>query len=90
MTRRYTVVLSREPDGSAWNVVVPALPGCFTWGATVDEALAMAREAITVHLDGEAAADFPIPEEEVVATVVLDPAEEDGVLRAGAATPVGA
>jgi predicted RNase H-like HicB family nuclease len=43
--QRYTVVLTPEQDGSAYNVTIPALPGCFTWGATVEEALAMAREA---------------------------------------------
>ena len=51
--RRYTVVLTREPDGSAYNVTVPALPGCFTWGATVEEALTMAREAIALYLVGK-------------------------------------
>ena len=57
MKRRYTVVLTPEPDGSAYNVVVPALPGCFTWGTTVEEALAMARDAIAAFLDGEVAAE---------------------------------
>lgn len=64
--RRYTVILAPEPDGSAWNVVVPALPGCFTWGATVEEALSMARDAIATHLDGEPVADWPAPEETVI------------------------
>lgn len=51
--RRYTVVLTPEPDGSAYNVTVPALPGCFTWGNTVEEALEQAREAIALYLEGE-------------------------------------
>ena len=29
--RTYTVLLEPEADGSAWNVRVPALPGCFTY-----------------------------------------------------------
>jgi antitoxin HicB len=65
--RRYTVVLTPEPDGSAYNVTVPALPGCFTWGATVEEALAMAKDAIAVYLDGEE--DVPADEGSIVATV---------------------
>ena len=80
--RRYTVVLSAEPDGSAWNVVVPALPGCFTWGATVEEALAMARDAIATHLDGEPATDWPAPGETVVAEIEVAVEEVDGLLRA--------
>ena len=49
----FTVVLTPEPDGSAYNVSVPALPGCFTWGKTVEGALAMARDAIAVYLEDE-------------------------------------
>lgn len=48
----YTVVLSPEPDDSAFTVTVPAMPGVVTWGSTVDEALASAREAIELHLEG--------------------------------------
>ena len=40
--RRYTIILTPEPDGSAYNVTVPALPGCFTYGDTVEEAIEMA------------------------------------------------
>lgn len=47
---RYTVVLDAEPDGSAYNVSVPALPGCFTWGETFEEAVRMARGAIAGHV----------------------------------------
>jgi predicted RNase H-like HicB family nuclease len=55
--RRYTVVLTSDPDGG-YVVSVPALPGCVTQGETVDEAMAMARDAIEGYLavleeDGE-------------------------------------
>jgi antitoxin HicB len=47
----YTVeLIPTEPDG--YSVHVPALPGVVTSGGTVEEALAMAREAITLHLAG--------------------------------------
>lgn len=48
----YTVVLTPEPDGSAINVRVPAMPGLFTWGPTYEAAIASAREAIVLHLEG--------------------------------------
>ena len=32
-------------------VTVPALPGCITQGDTIDEALAMAREAIELYIE---------------------------------------
>ena len=60
---RYTVVLTPEPDGSAINVTVPAMPGCLTWGTTIEEALAHAREAIALHLEGYAERGEPYPVE---------------------------
>jgi antitoxin HicB len=70
---RYTVILTPEPDGSAYNVSVPALPGCFTWGATVEEALAMAKDAIAVYLADEDPAETAAMEskETIVATVTV-------------------
>ena len=41
---RYAVLLEPEADGLAYNAIVPALPEAHTWGETVEEALAMARE----------------------------------------------
>ena len=60
---RYTVVIDPEPDGSAYNVVVPALPGCYTWGETIEEALRMAREAITSHIGALKQLGEPVPVE---------------------------
>lgn len=46
----YTVeLIPTVPEG--YSVHVPALPGVVTDGGNVEEALAMAREAITLHLE---------------------------------------
>jgi antitoxin HicB len=58
---RYAIVLDPEPDGSAWNVTVPALPGCFTWGETPEAAIANAREAIAGHVAALRDLGRPIP-----------------------------
>lgn len=50
-TMSYRVVLEWDEEGKAWNVTVPALPGCFTFGSTRDEALERAQEAIAGHLE---------------------------------------
>lgn len=80
--RCYTAVLSAEPDRSPWNVIVPDLPGCVTWGTTVEEALANAREAIEVHLDGEPAGDWPPPPKTIVSEIDVTVEDIEGILRA--------
>jgi antitoxin HicB len=61
--REYTIVLTPEPDGSAWNVTVPALPGCFTYGETVDEAIENAQGAIVGHIAALQLVGQPVPGE---------------------------
>ena len=48
---RYPVVIHKDPK-SDYGVTVPDLPGCFSAGATLDEALLEAAEAIECHLEG--------------------------------------
>lgn len=48
--RNYRIILSREPEGG-YTVIVPALPGCITYGNSIDEAIEMAKEAIEGYLD---------------------------------------
>jgi len=47
----YPIVIHKDED-SDYGVTVPDLPGCFSAGSTTDEAIAMAREAIELHLEG--------------------------------------
>lgn len=51
MIRRYFAVVHKEPR-SAFGVSFPDVPGCVSAGDDLDEALAMAREALGLHLDG--------------------------------------
>lgn len=48
---RYPVVLHKDPD-SDYGVTVPDLPGCFSAGKTIDEALMEVVEAIECHIEG--------------------------------------
>jgi antitoxin HicB len=45
MTRTYTFVFDPEPEGG-YTVTCPALPGLVTYGETIEEARAMARDAM--------------------------------------------
>ena len=58
----YPVLIRKEAD-SDFGVEFPDLPGCVTAGATIDEALRMAEEALRFHIDGmlEDGSDIPLP-----------------------------
>ena len=45
----YTAVFQKEPEGG-YTVIIPALPGCVTYGETIEEAAAAAKEAIESYL----------------------------------------
>ncbi|HRJ40780.1 MAG: type II toxin-antitoxin system HicB family antitoxin [Caldilineaceae bacterium] len=49
-----------EPEGG-YTVTVPSLPGCVTFGATPEEAVAMAKEAVALYLESLEAHNQPIP-----------------------------
>ncbi len=67
--RRYTVLLIPQEGGYA--VEVPVLPGCLTQGATVEQALERAQEAILAHIAGLEADGEPVPVEEAPLTTAL-------------------
>ncbi|MES2388610.1 MAG: type II toxin-antitoxin system HicB family antitoxin [Bacteroidota bacterium] len=46
----YKLHLHKEDDG-AYTVIVPALPGCITYGENIDEAIIMAKEAIELYIE---------------------------------------
>jgi len=48
----YFPVVLHSDDGMRYGVTVPDLPGCFSTGDTLEEALASIREAIDLHLEG--------------------------------------
>lgn len=47
----YKVIFDPLKEGG-FQVIVPALPGIVTFGRTLEEARAMARDAIVCHLRG--------------------------------------
>lgn len=59
----YRILLRREPEGG-YTVTVPMLPGCVTYGETIDDAIAMAREAIELSIEDLQEKGEEIPTEE--------------------------
>jgi predicted RNase H-like HicB family nuclease len=60
---QYTVVVHSAEEGGYW-VDVPSLPGCFSQGETIDEAMKNAREAIELHIQGLKDDGQEVPKEE--------------------------
>jgi len=46
----FRIVLRPEPEGG-YTVIVPSLPGCITYGETLEEAKKMAKDAIKAYLE---------------------------------------
>ena len=62
----YTVILEPEADpefAGYYNARVPALPGCFSYGATREEALINIREAILCYLEDMETQGEPLPQD---------------------------
>ena len=63
MAQRYTVVLTPEIEQGGHSVSVPALPGCYSQGDTVEDALAHIREAIGLHIWSLQQEGEPVPDD---------------------------
>ena len=50
MKFRFAIDVLPEEDGVGYYVVVPALPGCFSQGKTIEKALEDAEAAISLHI----------------------------------------
>lgn len=60
----FEVVIEKEPDGNGYCARVPGLSGCFSNGATIEEARKNIREAVELHLESLRDRKQPIPDQE--------------------------
>lgn len=75
---RFPIVIHKDTD-SDYGVTVPDLPGCFSAGETIDEALSQAVEAIELHLDGMLQDNEPLPTPRPMEDYHNNPAYASGV-----------
>lgn len=69
-TYSYRIIV--EPDErKTFHAYVPALPGCHTWGATIEETRKDMRDAIDVYIRSIIADDEHIPEDKGIEMVEL-------------------
>ncbi len=62
----FTIIIERQPEGE-YLVTVPALPGCYTEGTTLEEARMMATDAIRAYCASLLKHGEPIPVEDTEA-----------------------
>lgn len=75
----YPVVLFAGDEQHAWGVEVPDVPGCFSAGETMAEALENVREALELHFEGLVADGEPLPQPQEVDAHVANPDYAGGV-----------
>ncbi len=63
----YAIAIETGTDTQAYGVVVPDLPGCFSAGDTLDEAMLNAKEAIELWLEVAIGDGMQIPEPQKLA-----------------------
>lgn len=69
----YPIAISTGDDDHAWGVEVPDIPGCYSAGDDLDDAMAMAREAIEGHFEILAEDGAPIPSAQKVTLHAANP-----------------
>jgi len=67
----YPAIFDYADDGI--SVEFPDLPGCLTCGDTDEEALAMSKEAMALHLWGMEDDGDPVPEPTPAGKIILEP-----------------
>ncbi|WP_456474646.1 type II toxin-antitoxin system HicB family antitoxin [Candidatus Pyrohabitans sp.] len=69
----YRILLRKEPEGG-YTVIVPSLPGCVTYGDTIEEAIQMAKEAIELYIESlrEHGEELPTEEDTLEYTLTVN------------------
>lgn len=75
---RYPIVIHKDLE-SAYGVTVPDLPGCFSAGDTLEEAVEHAQEAVECHLEGIVEDSEAIPEPKPIEEHRANPDFANGV-----------
>ncbi|MFA5792528.1 MAG: type II toxin-antitoxin system HicB family antitoxin [Candidatus Gracilibacteria bacterium] len=79
----YNIILKEEPEGG-YTAMVPSLPGCITYGKTIEEAKEMAEDAISLYIESleENGENIPSDGEMFITTLQLNIPERKKTLYA--------
>jgi predicted RNase H-like HicB family nuclease len=67
----FNLVLRPEPEGG-FTALLPALPGCVTYGRTLAEAREMAKDAVCGYIESLRKHGEPIPTDDETLVTTLD------------------
>ena len=73
----YPIVIHKDPETS-YGVIVPDLPGCFSAGDTIAQAMTNAVEAIECHIEGILLDDEYLPIPKTIEEYVNEPDYQQG------------
>lgn len=68
--RNFSIEIIREWDSKGYYVVVPALPGCFSQGKTIEDAKKNIADAIKLHVDRLKKSGEHVPQFETFQTTI--------------------
>lgn len=69
---KFPIAIEPGDAKHAFGVVVPDLPGCFSAGDTIEEAIDNAKEAIELWLEAAIDEGMPVPEPSAIETLRKD------------------
>lgn len=84
---RFPIAIEPGDENTAFGVVIPDLPGCFSAGDTLDEAMAGAEEAIALWVDATLDAGKAIPTPSSLDIIRLNPDFEGWIFAIVAIDP---
>ena len=84
---RYPIAIEPGDENTAFGVVVPDLPGCFSAGDTLDEAMTGVEEAIALWIDSTLDAGGAIPKPSSLDKIRFDPEFEGWIFAIVAIDP---
>jgi predicted RNase H-like HicB family nuclease len=70
---KFIIAIEPGTNTQAWGVAVPDLPGCFSAGDTLDEAMENACEAIDLHVSTMIEDGAPLPAARSMEALQADP-----------------
>ncbi|MDO8624948.1 MAG: type II toxin-antitoxin system HicB family antitoxin [Candidatus Diapherotrites archaeon] len=69
MVRNFDVVVEKDHKTHQFYASVPTLPGCYSYGDSMDELRANIKEAIELHLDVLKEKKIPVKDGSVVGLI---------------------